>query len=86
MGQRIVTAISCISLGVLTAAGVFAQQGPQDQDQQPHAWRRASDVPPEELQPAPPSEPDQQLTQQQGPPNLPPGDPRQGPPPPPLSC
>jgi hypothetical protein len=85
MGQRtIIAAISYFSLGLLTVTGGFAQSlsqdapapayAPQQQDQQPHAWRRADPTADDPAQPAP-SEQQQQVAQDPG---L-----DQGPPPPP---
>jgi hypothetical protein len=83
MGQRtIITAISYLSLGLLSVTGGFAQNSsenapaaaPQQQDQQPHAWRRADATPDDPAQQGQPPEP-QQVAQDQGP--------NQAPPPPP---
>jgi len=87
MGQRsVLTAIAYCSIGLVTAVGGFAQDVPPflapQQDQQPHAWRRAGDAAPDQpapdqaLQPQPDqSQAPQAQIAQQGP--------DQGPPPPP---
>ena len=85
MGQRtVITAISYLSLGLLVVTAAFAQSpaenvpapvyAPQQQDQQPHAWRRADALPDDAAQqPQPPQQ--QTVAQDQAP--------TQGPPPPP---
>jgi hypothetical protein len=82
MGQRtVITAISYFSLGLLSVTGGFTRigfaQSPADniqQDQQPHAWRRADALPDNAAQQA--QAPQQESVAQDQAPN-------QGPPPPP---
>ena len=60
--QRIIYALTYCSLGLLTVGSNFAAaQDPSYQDQSPHAWRRASDLPADQPQfdQAPPNQPDQ---------------------------
>jgi hypothetical protein len=50
LGSNTCGAASCAALFLLTASGLLAQAQPvappPDQDQAPHAWRKASDLPP----------------------------------------